>query len=120
MASIQDFSLRYAKRIEEALQQDNFIRGSKVSRISFNGSDTYQEILKIRQDISNLKYENSSNLISEEDQKAIIEGIIEALNFEKSFPIYDSLHESVSVECASNDHFSDLGNTIEQILRDNK
>jgi len=117
MPTIQEFSLRYARRIEKALQQDNFIKGSKVRRILFNNSDTYQEILKIRQEISNLRYEGSNNLISEKDQKAIIEGIIKALNFNKSFPIYDSIHESVSVECASNDHFSELGDTVSTILR---
>lgn len=120
MPSIQDFSLQYARRIENALNKDNFVRGSKVRRTTFNSSYTHQEILNIRNEINGLFYEGSSRLISVEDKRKIIDGIIQSLQFNNNFPIYESVRKSVSFECASNDHFSDLGNTIEQILRDNK
>lgn len=117
MPSIQDFSLIYARRIEEALKQDAFRRSSNIRRISFHSSNVYRETLKIREEIKALVYEGSGYLISEADQRAIIEQTIQALNLYQTFPVYDSLQKNVKVECASNDHFSELGDTVSVILR---
>lgn len=121
MATKQELIRDYARRIEQALAKDNFTPKRKISNFVFTTSFTYQELIRIKKSINNLEFTATKNPVDQKTKDEIIDGVLTQLHDKISqYPLYDSLNERVSVESASNDHFSDLGDTIEQILRDNK
>lgn len=120
MPIISEIALSYAQRIENALKKDSFKPNARISEELFNGSHTYYELIKINDDIKKLTYTANGKKITEATKNELVDEIIVILTKKDIFPVYDSLKENICLECASNDHFSSLGETIQQILRDNK
>lgn len=119
MATFQELASQYAQDIENALARDNFNPSTRINNYSFKFSKTYQAILDTRRSIDTLVYTSNNQLLSKADKELIYSLIIRELNNNRRFSTYSSIRKSVIFEAASNDHLTDLGDTIEAILRGN-
>lgn len=120
MATSQELAFQYAQDIENALARDNFNPSTRINSHSFKFSKTYQAILDTRRSIDNLVYTSNNLPLSKADKELIYSLIVRELNNNnRRFSTYSSVRKSILVEAASNDHLTDLGDTIETILRGN-
>ena len=119
MATSQELAFQYAQDIENALARDNFNPSTRINSHSFKFSKTYQAILDTRRSIDNLVYTSNNQPLSKADKELIYSLIVRELNNNRRFSTYSSVRKSILFEAASNDHLTDLGDTIETILRGN-
>ena len=111
MATLNELSQQYTRRISEAIAKDGFTKYSKVTTASLSSSSTLRELKNIKHHIDSLVYTGTQDRLSETDKNIIIEGIRQELNLPSQRQM------KVILEAASNDDLSDLTDEIENILK---
>ncbi len=111
MPTFEELSSQYAKRIFDAISKDGFKPYGRLTASDLRGSWTLAVLKEIRKEIDGLVYTKDQNPLTDFDKNKIHDGLARLLRL-------SSYQESIKLtESASNDDFTDLVDTIDNILK---